>query len=1536
MSITRHHAEWLSLIEISGPFLSLPVLSEVFPQGLHAHDAEHSKLLRRAFEEWDDNQDSDKPDPAIHREWIKWVLNNTLEFADDLIEGQEIPQALKAEVAEHGETLRPDWVLAEPKTKKPRLLVKMYPRSQALTKPVSGSRWKASPDTRMAELLRNCGAESRLGLVTNGDQWMMVHAPQGETTGYASWYSNLWFEEPLTQRAFRTLLSLERFFGVPDEETLEALLKRSFEDQQQVTIQLGYQVRRAVEVLIQSLDKADRDYKGKLLKDISEARLYEAALTVMMRLVFLFCAEERELLLLGDDLYDGNYAVSTLREQLQEAADEHGEEILSLRYDAWSRLLTTFRAVYGGVQHQGFKLPAYGGHLFDPDRFPFLEGRKSDTKWKETAAQPLPVNNQTVLHLLKSLQLLEVKMPGRKGTIETQKLSFRALGIEQIGHVYEGLLDHTAVRATEPVLGLTGGKDKEPEVTLSKLEGLLAKGADKLADVLKKETGRSAQALTNALSAEINDELHSRFRTACQGDEELWERVEPLAGLVRIDTFGYPVVIPAGSVYVTAGTDRRSSGTHYTPRSLTEPIVQYTLEPLVYEGPAEGTPKDKWKLKSPKELLDLKICDMACGSGAFLVQAARYMAERLLEAWEVVEQDAPGAVKITPFGEPSTGEADEQLIPDDPDERIVYARRIVAQRCLYGVDINPLAVEMAKLSLWLLTLAKDKPFTFLDHCIRCGDSLVGISSIEQLERFSLNGGGPQKSFAHEQIRRRIDAARLLRLQLERMPTNTVSDIERKTEMLKRAEEQTGRLRYAADMMLAVHWRGMTETEREQELQDTLLDVEFKFKDLPVADLTAEAEKRLASVGCQRTFHWPLEFPEAFGLGGIDAVVGNPPFIGGTLISGRLGKPYLQFIKATYAHDSDSGGRADLCSYFFLRSHSHLRREGCFGLLGTNTIAQGDSREVGLHPIVESGSCLFRANSSRKWPGVANLEVAEIWGRRGDWSGNLTLDGELVSRISSFLSSMDTMLGPPKHLKANEGLSCEGSKPLGMGFVLEPEEAAELISHSARNRDVILPYLNGKDLNSRPDQSPSRFVITFFDWPLDHASADANYIGPVAADYPECLKVVEEKVKPERTRKKASGEFVLRKPLPQRWWQHAEKRTALYVKLESLKQTLIRSRVSNLNSIAMVPTGTVFSEATVVFASDDLAFFAALQSAFHTEWIVEYASTMRTDLRYTPSDCFDTFPFPESSERSRTAGQNYREHRKQVMRECDEGLTKTYNRFHDTSDASSDIQLLRRLHVEMDQAVAAAYGWGDIELGHDFHETKQGVRYTISEPARREVLQRLLKLNHERYEEEVKQGLHDKKKKAKKKAAPKKKTAKVTPKQAVRTLFDMDAVESAFGTKDSEKFLCGLLLDVVAADPQQRPSTYLDALVIVLRHEHHSKLLVGKENKAFAKLCKKIPKAWIQEVSQIPWSELKDLLTLQEAIVVQGQEVSVGDAFTKVRKSYPAIDAELIDLLVKASGELRALKASTKALSSEAADELATFEQDSASLCGEIA
>jgi hypothetical protein len=693
MSVARHHLEWQQLLDISGPWLSMPVLLRAFPDGLDKAD-DGSTLrarLHSAYDEWLDNQGGLSPDPAIHRAWLRFVLRELLELDDALlVEGQALPPGCTVTVAEHQERLTPKLVLLDPPGRpsagKARMLVELVPRGQSLDAPLSGSRWKASPATRMMTLLHGAGV--RLGLVTNGEQWMLVHAVPNETTTYASFYANLFLEEPLTLRALQSLLGGRRFFSVPDADTLEALLKESSGNQQEVTDQLGSQVRRAVEVLIQSIDRIDRDRGRTLLRGTDEKVLYESAVTVMMRLVFLFAAEERKLLLLGDALYDQHYAVSTLRDQLQTVADQHGSEVLQRRHDAWSRLLATFRAVHGGVTHEAMRLPAYGGSLFNPDRFPFLEGRAPGTAWRSGGASPLPIDNLTVLDVLTSLQVLQVKVPGGGGA-ESRRLSFRALDVEQIGHVYEGLLDHTAKRARTPVLSLRGSKKLEPEVEVAELEKLRGRGEEALVDFLVEETGRGRPTVQKAIAYQIPAEDRSRYLTVCENKGPLYQRIAPWAGLIRDDVHGHPVIFDEGSVYVTEGAERRSTGTHYTPRTLTEPIVQYTLEPLVYEGPAEGWAKESWKLRSAREILALRVCDLAMGSGAFLVQACRYLGARLVEAWGDAEEAAAGRVVVTPEGDLGTGSPTERALPRDDVERLAIAQRIVADRCLYGVDKNP-------------------------------------------------------------------------------------------------------------------------------------------------------------------------------------------------------------------------------------------------------------------------------------------------------------------------------------------------------------------------------------------------------------------------------------------------------------------------------------------------------------------------------------------------------------------------------------------------------------------------------------------------------------------------------------------------------------------------------------------------------------------------------------------------------------------------------------------------------------------------------
>ncbi|MEG4874314.1 Eco57I restriction-modification methylase domain-containing protein [Microcoleus sp. CZ3-B4] len=1359
MSTARHHAEWLSLVEASGPFLSLPVLLKVFPSGLDAHDSEHLKLLRLAYEEWQDNQLGARPEKAIHRAWVEFVLRQTLELPEEvLLEGQRIPPGLQTTVAEQGETLRPDWVIVNPQETPnagtPRLLVQIVPAQQDLEKPLAGQRWKASPATRMMELLH--AANVRLGLVTNGEHWMLVNAPRGETTGFISWYGTLWLEEHLTLRAFRSLLGVRRFFGVDDSEILETLLTQSISDQQEVTDQLGYQVRRAVEVLVQALDRIDQDRNRTLLQDISEPQLYEAALTVMMRLVFLFSAEERKLIPSagGEALYHEYYAVSTISAKLRSDADKFGEEVLERRSDAWCRLLATFRAVHGGIRHDLLDIPAYGGSLFDPDRFPFLEGRGRGSRWQEISAEPIPVNNRIVLHLLEALQILQIRVGG---TLEPRRLSFRALDIEQIGHVYEGLLDHTAVRAMSPVLGLIGTREREPEVALLELERLQAKGEEDLVKFVKEQSNKSPAALRKALSVGILPRVQERLRAACNNDGELYQRVLPFAGLIRLDTLEYPMVIPEGSVYVTKGSNRRETGTHYTPRSLTEPIVQYTLEPLVYEGVAEGKPKEQWRLKSAKELLQLKVCDMAMGSGAFLVQTCRYLAERLVEAWETAERENPGKVVIAPEGTLSQFRPDECPIPKDSDERLTVARRIVAERCLYGVDKNPLAVEMAKLSLWLITLAQGRPFTFLNHALKWGDSLLGVTNAQQIEFFHLNPKeGNQLAIISTICRPLLEEAIAKRQELEGFSVNDIRDLQRKDELLEEAEKALNQVRFIGDLLVgeALMQAGKTGNLVVEDLAVLSQQVagalagKNEERQRKIEVLYAKAQRMLdigkpGEQAPRKTFHWALEFPEVFlsdsSGKGFDALVGNPPFQGGQKITGVLGTDYRDFLVEKVANGKR--GSADLCAYFFLRAQQLLNSQGGFGLVATNTIAQGDTREVGLDQLVANHCVIPRAVPSRKWEGTASLEVAHVWLRKGNWQGEFILDEKPVDGITAFLTMPGKSVGNPSRLVANQDKSFIGSYVLGMGFVLTPEEAQALIEKDVRNKDVLFPYLNGEDLNSRPDKSPSRWVINFKDWALDaeHDDPKKPKGKPYAADYPDCLAILEEKVKSERDKNN-------RKVYRDYWWHYGEKRPALYDAIADMKQVITLSLVNNHLGFAFAPANIVFAHRLVVFPFDNYVLFAFLQSHIHYHWAWNYSSTMRKDINYSPSDCFETFPFPTSTSNLEEIGEKYYTYRQSIMQTRQEGLTKTYNRFHNPEETAADIQQLRSLHIEMDNAVAAAYGWQDIDLGHDFHETKQGLRYTISETARREVLDRLLLLNHERYDEEDKQGLHDKGKK----------------------------------------------------------------------------------------------------------------------------------------------------------------------------------------------
>lgn len=1342
MSSTSVHDEWLSLIEISGPFLAIPVLKEVFPQGLEELDGSKRKRLRQAYEEWREALETNDPQfLELHAAWIDEVLSRGLELDEDrtgdvLKRGNRVPASLRVTSPEHGVTLAPDLVVVDSgQGDKPLMLIKTYAVDVDLEATVKQDGWAASQAERMVQLCRLTGC--RIGLVTNGERWMLVDAPVGAVTTFASWYARIWSQEPITLQAFVHLLGIRRFF-FDESEQLPALFDRSLKHQDEVTEALGEQVRRAVEVLIQSLDKADLDRNRELLRDVAPAELYEAGLTVMMRLVFLLSAEERGLLLLGDERYEANYALSTLRMKLR----TESEEILERRWDAWSRLLAIFRAVFGGVEHENLRLPALGGSLFDPDRFPFLEGRPKGSQWLVDAAKPLPIDNRTVLLLLEAIQ-----------QFQGCTLSYRALDVEQIGYVYQGLLERTVKRTEEVTLELDATKSaKTPWVKLAELESANLDGADQLIKLLLERSGSSSSRVRNDLGKPVEGALADRLLTACQGDLALRDRIKPYAHLLRTDPWGYPLVYPKGAFIVTTGSDRRETGTHYTPKSLTEAIVTETLTPVAYVGPAEGKPRDEWVLKSPVELLDLKICDPAMGSGAFLVQACRWLAERMVEAWSQVET---AGKYLSVDGEVLDDGAGKEPLPRDAEARTVIARRLIAERCLYGVDLNPLAVELAKLSIWLVTLAKGRPFGFLDHNLRSGDSLLGIHRLDQLTELSMtpDGQGQQRLFG-KNIQQAVQEAINLRQRLRSIPIRDIHDVATMARLDSDARRHLEVPERIADAFIGeVFSAGGNNSVLETALVSLAIqagqavDGDRNAMD----DIITRANARLsvdlpAGKAARRSFHWPLVFPEVFVCNkkGFNAILGNPPYLGGRKIRGTLGSSYLQFL--TSCLFPNASANADLCA-FFLRRSAIVSIEGAVnGFIATSSVSEGDTREFGLDNLVSHGWSLIRATSKFVWPGTANVTVSPIWSYFGDWKGEFYLNNKKVCGISPYLTEASEEETSPVRLKANYELSFQGSIPLGKGFVISAEKAREILAASERYQDVIYPYLVGQELNVDPRHEPSKWIINFHDWPLDRETAAPGYSGPVASDYPLCLDIVRKFVYPERTRKKPNGEYALRKPLPQKWWIYGDKRPELYSCLANLEWALaIATQATKYVAFGKVGGRKVYSNAIAIIASDDYALAGVLSSSLHEVWARRYGSYNLLLLRYSPSDLFDTYPLPALTNALRGAGEKYFETRAEIILRNRFGLTAFYNKLHDPQETSAEFVEFRELQMIIDCLVAETYGWSELDLSHGFHEVpylpeKDRMRFTISEPARIEVLRRLLELNHQRHEEEVAQGL----------------------------------------------------------------------------------------------------------------------------------------------------------------------------------------------------
>jgi len=1049
------------------------------------------------------------------------------------------------------------------------------------------------------------------------------------------------------------------------------------------------------------------ELREKISSGRPDAReFYHQLLRLIYRLLFLMVTEERDLvfselqeenrepdmddLLKGikrpsrkqKEIYYNFYSLVRLRKLSQK------RYLLESQYsDLWQGLMQAFALFESGGTGRKLGIQALGSELFSHNAMTDITSSK--------------VNNRVLLKCIKSLNEFED---------EKHNLSFinyRALDVEELGSVYEGLLE------LEPVFEWENGK---PRFTFKK------------------------------------------------------------------------------------GSERRSSGSHYTPEDLVKPLIQHSLEYLLedrvidfYKGKANNT-------ETIKKLLNLKVCDVACGSGHILLSAARRIALEVARVETGEQQPNPASFR--------------------------HSLKEVIKNCIYGVDKNPLAVELCKVALWLESHNPGEPLSFLDHRIKCGDAIVGLAHREELQKGIADEAykalpGDEKEIAltflkknrQERILREksgqavqltTEADHKLMVQVKdlnrlienfsSLPENTPEEIAKKEKAYNVLvnSENLKRLKILADLQIMPFFLPKTEKNKELLITDALYHRYLRGE----SRIPDNQEMKAIEIATMfRFFHWFLEFPEIFQKKGFDCILGNPPFLGGQRISKALGNEYLNYLKTEYAPSR----AIDLVGFFFRKIYLILKDNGFQSLIATNTISQGEAREGSLEIIYRQGGTINHAVRSIKWPGIAAVEVSLITIYKGIWKHEFYLDRSKVNSISTFLDD-STDIKQPYQLKQNECKSFMGSVVLGKGFVIEKSEYEDLLRLNPKNKEVLFPFLNGEDLNNAIDQYPSRYCINFFNWEKEYCKMN----------YPDCFQIVEERVKPYRQRE---GNSMGR----DKYWIYYRTVDKLYNTIEPLSRVIVIALTSKTLTFTFMPKGLVYSHATIVIASDKYSWFALLNSSIHYSWVLKYTSTMKGDLRYIATDCFLPFPFPlnlsfDINLQLEKIGETFDSIRKNLLERLQLGLTKLYNLFHNPyftvpqdlqektesgqeveflkkhlkntsspysySEILIDIIKLRELQKQIDKTVLKCFEWQDIDLNHDFYEVdslpdNDRMRFTIHPDARKEVLKRLLELNHKIHEEEVKEGLWDKKTGTKKSEKEKSTGDQVNePEEGYGGLFDL--------------------------------------------------------------------------------------------------------------------------------------------------------------------
>ena len=984
--------------------------------------------------------------------------------------------------------------------------------------------------------------------------------------------------------------------------------------------------------------------------DVRPIDLYRQLLRVVYRLLFVLVAEERDLLLLPNatagarDVYRRYYSVARIRELAERRRGTR-------HTDLWEQIQVVARLLGSSDGCPSLGLPALGSFLFSPAAI--------------SALNDCRLGNDDLLAAMRALSGRSDERAGYRW-----RFDYRNLGAEELGSVYETLLDLT------------------PEVNVPA----------------------------------------ARF------------------------------------TLTTGGAERRSTGSHYTPTPILKKVLDFSLEPLIREAMRAEDRR--------QALLDLRVLDGACGSGHFLIAVAHRIAEAVAEV--------------------DTGET------SPPPEAVRAALRDVVARCLYGVDLNPMAVELCRVALWLETLDPGKPLSFLDHHIREGNSLLGVPLGATVARIRASVEARRKELAEQIAATESEAARLAALApeakeayarlkalrkelaetvydswadaipdvaftpvagddrdrariavtanrkehrtgqmalgyvlIDQVPDDyldaydalshgagdTVLEVTARAELYEGLQQRTDyqHLRLLADTWTAAWFWPLKADAPPPPTQSVFSTLRASPHALPpdVAQLIAEESAR------RRFFHFELEFPPVFRKerGGFDLILGNPPYLGGMKISTTYGDHVLAFLKGSAA-DVKTGGRVDLAAYFVRRCFDALRPGGDVCLITTNTIAEGDTREAALLPIVTAWEGeIANAVRSEPWEGQATVSVAIVHLHSGPWAHAKTLDGAQVSNIRSDLT--EGVEGEPVELAENLALApAAGTNILGEGFIITGDERERLLRDDPSNAEVVKAFIGGRQAAQAADPGTAqRWVIDFGGRTLDEAST-----------YKEPMRIVETRVKPQR-------EEVKRASYRQRWWRFAERSTRLYDRITSAGVALVTAipEVSKAMMPVRLPADAVFQHKLVVFASDDFALFGELCSSFHWLWATRWCTTMRVDPNYNPV-LFTTFARPRATADAEAVARGLETARAAVMHGRDAGVTDTYNLVTSPTCEDADVVALRHAHVTLDVTLAVAYGWDDLapRMNHGVHpHPRFGMRWLPEPDVQREIENRLLLLNHQR-------------------------------------------------------------------------------------------------------------------------------------------------------------------------------------------------------------